>query len=148
MVEKKIFWKLIAVPLWLTQKSNKIWPPFTLEIFKKPSLFPFTIFWGAENEMLWRSQFHQHYTYEFFVRTLFSLVTFWLCQKNLYKKFASLTLMKLTAGAEVVDPIGKCNLKDVKPVINFWIVCASTEEKKEEKNLDWYLTNFRTAAYN
>jgi hypothetical protein len=56
--------------------------------------------------------------------------------------------MKLTAGAEVVDPIGKCNLKDVKPVINFWIVCASTEEKKEEKNLDWYLTNFRTAAYN
>ncbi len=30
---------------------------------------------------------------------------------------------------EVVDPIGECNLKDVKPVINFWIVCASTKEK-------------------
>ena len=48
-------------------------------------------------------QFHQRYTYKFFVRTSFSLVTFWLCQKNSYEKFACLMLMRLTPGFNFIN---------------------------------------------
>ena len=37
---------------------------------------------------------------------LFSLVTFWLCQKKLYEKFTRLTLMKLTAVRTIYRKFG------------------------------------------
>jgi len=39
------------------------------------------------------------------------LVTFWLCQKNSYKKFARLTLVKLTAGGREEVPGVPANIK-------------------------------------
>ncbi len=57
---------------------------------------------------LWefRCQFHQHFTYKFFVRMSFCqlfLVTFWLWQKSLFKKHVRQMLMKLTVGVNFID---------------------------------------------
>ena len=48
-----------------------------------------------------RCQFHQRFSCAFFVRKSFwqlFLVTFWLCQKKLYKNCVGITLMKFTEG--------------------------------------------------
>ena len=84
-----------------------------LTIFKDRSLLNYLLFIDSMFEYVraqvrmtnfWiRWQFHQHYSYEFFVWTSFSLVMFWLCQKNSHEKFAHLMLMKLTAGVNSIN---------------------------------------------